>query len=101
MSEISQPDESGMYPRTEADAIAEQNAAVVSQVSPEKLDAFAPREHPIEYEHPVSRVAKQTGVRVGHAVWMGTGGRGAHTPSSRKERDDERQAVGLPPKPRF
>ncbi len=83
-----------ILPRTEADAIAEANVDAIEQ---ERFDAFAPQ-HNIEYEKPATRIAKQTGVRVMHFVEQGTGGRGAHSGSSRERREQERTKVGLPPK---
>ncbi len=82
-----------ILPRTPADDAAEMR---VDEIPQERFDAFAPQ-HSIEYEHSMSRVAKQTGVRTMHFVEVSTGGRGAHSPSSHKRRVEERAAVGLDP----
>jgi hypothetical protein len=77
------------------DRIAEQNVDAIPQ---ERFDAFAPNESPTATWSHAHEVAAQTGTRIGHAIFQATGGRGAHGAESRAQLDEERVAVGLPPK---
>lgn len=91
--------ETEQLPRPEPtpDQIAE---ARVDSMPQEKFDEFMNPSDPdptAEWSN-LHRKAAQIGTIIDHAIWEGTGGRGAHDSESRQRRDKERAKVGLPPK---
>jgi hypothetical protein len=51
--------------------------------------------NPTENWSRLHKVAAQAGVRILHALELGAGGRGAHTPRLVEQRTEERRKVGL------